>query len=101
MPGEALRRGQPVRRAAAAAVLCRRGARRAIHTPGKACRRHRATRGAGTNAAVACHGRRTVCLLFSKQLVCRQAPVSQQARNIIFRVSRGYCQLVENFKFIS
>ena len=50
--------------------------------PGKACRRHRATRGTAANAAVACRRQRTVCLLVFKQLVCRQAPVSQQARNI-------------------
>ena len=55
--------------------------------PGKACRRHRATRGTAANAAVACRRQRTVCLLVFKQLVCRQAPVSQQARNIFFWVT--------------
>ena len=43
------------------------------------CSRHRATRGAGTNAAVACRRRCTVWPLVFKQLVGRQAPMSQRS----------------------
>ena len=63
-PGKACRRSRREERAGAAAwsgVL-------SMHQ-GKACRSHRATRGAGTNAAVVCRRRRTLCLLVFKQVV--------------------------------
>ena len=97
VPGEAWHRQQQNK-----AWHCSRRANLAVTTvgrdvpymhPGKACCRHRATRGAAANAAVACRRRRTVCPLVFKQLVGRQSPHVAAGMKHHLRL---HCQLVES-----
>ena len=60
--------------------------------PRKACRHHRASRGAAANDAATCSRRRTVCPLIFKQLVGSQAPVSRLAYICAKRAAPPWCE---------